>query len=60
MDKDKLAKMLSEYYRLRRLAHELNVQAATIDQRLVEIERQLPDNYIDPNDIRSDWPTPGD
>jgi len=56
MDKNKFAKMLEEYYRLRRLAHELDVQAATVDQRLVEIERQLPDDFVDPNDIRG-WPT---
>lgn len=57
MDKDKRARLIAEYQRLRRLAHELDVQAATVDQRLTEIERQLPDDYPDPNDIRGDWPT---
>ena len=37
--------LIAEYDRLRRLAHELDVQAETVDARLIEIERQLPDQY---------------
>jgi hypothetical protein len=42
--------LITEYEELRRLAHESHVQAETVDQRLVEIERQLPDTYIFPGD----------
>ncbi len=37
--------LIAEYERLRRKAHELHVQAEYVDRRLVEIERQLPDDY---------------
>ena len=37
--------LIAEYEKLRRLAHELDVQSNTVDARLVEIEGQLPDNY---------------
>ncbi|MBN1910018.1 MAG: hypothetical protein JW818_09785 [Pirellulales bacterium] len=43
-EKAKQAKMMAEYHRLRKLAHELDVQSATVHQRLAEIERQLPDD----------------
>jgi hypothetical protein len=49
-DKTKLAKLTAEYERLRKLLHELDVQAATVDGRLVEIERDLPDDYVHPDD----------
>ena len=42
--------LIAEYERLRRLAHELDVQANTVDARLVEIESQLPDRYTFPGD----------
>ena len=42
--------LIAEYQRLRRLAHELDVQAETVDARLVEIEKQLPDRYRFPGD----------
>ena len=41
---------IAEYERLLRLAHELQVQANTVDARLIEIERQLPDHYNYPGD----------
>jgi len=44
---DDKAKLIAEYERLRKLMHELDVQAASVDERLVEIERQLPDDYPD-------------
>ena len=37
--------LIAEYERLRRLADELQVQANTVDARLIEIEHQLPDDY---------------
>jgi hypothetical protein len=43
--------LIEEYERLRRLAHELDVQAETVDQRLIELERLLPDRYCYPGDI---------
>ena len=49
-DKTKLAQLVAEYENLRRLAHELDVQANTVDQRLIEIERELPGNYAYPGD----------
>ena len=42
--------LIAEYERLRRLAHELDVQTNTVDARLVEIEGQLPDRYRFPGD----------
>ena len=42
--------MIAEYERLRRLAHELDVQVNTVDARLIEIEYQLPDDYHYPGD----------
>ena len=49
-DKTKLARLTAEYERLRKLLHELDVQAATVDGRLVEIERESPDDYVHPDD----------
>lgn len=53
-DKAKLARLVAEYERLRRLLHELDVQANTVDGRLVEIERELPDRYTFPGDLPHD------
>ncbi len=47
MDEDAL---IREYERLRRKAHELDVQAETVDARLIEIEELLPDHYTFPGD----------
>ncbi len=51
MDREERTKLIREYERLRRLAHELDVQSNTIDQRLVEIERLLPDRHLYPGDV---------
>lgn len=51
MNPDERAKLIREYERLRKLAHELDVQSNTVDQRLVELERQLPDRYSYPGDV---------
>ena len=42
--------LIAEYERLRRRADELQTQADTVDTRLIEIERQLPDDYNYPGD----------
>lgn len=42
--------LIAEYERLRRVHHSLWVQLNTVDSRLVEIERQLPDEYTLPGD----------
>lgn len=42
---DDKTKLIAEYERLRKLMHELDVQAASVDERLVQIERELPDDY---------------
>ena len=42
--------LIAEYERLRRLAHELDVEANAVDARLIEIEDQLPDEYTYPGD----------
>jgi hypothetical protein len=47
-------KLIREYERLRKIAHELDVQAETVDRRLVEIERLLPDRYCYPGDIKDE------
>jgi len=51
MDREERAKLIREYERLRKLSHELDVQSNTVDQRLVEIERLLPDRYSYPGDV---------
>ncbi len=45
----------AEYETLRRRAHELDVEANAVDAGLIEIEKQLPDDYRYPGD-----PTEGD
>ena len=42
--------LIREYERLRKLAHELDVEANTVDERLVELESHLPDGYSYPGD----------
>jgi len=42
--------LIAEYESLRRLAHELDVEANAVDARLIEIEEQLPDHYTFPGD----------
>ena len=49
-DKTRLARLVAEHERLRNFLHELDVQAASVDGRLVELERDLPDDY--PGDER--------
>ena len=51
MNREERAKLIREYERLRKLAHELDVQSNTVDQRLIEIERLLPDRYSFPGDV---------
>ena len=49
-DKIKLARLIAEYERLRKLMHALDVQAESVDGQLVQIERGLPDSYVHPHD----------
>ena len=42
--------LIAEYERLRRRAHELDVETETVDRRLTEIEKELPDRYTFPGD----------
>jgi len=42
--------LIAEYERLRRRAHELDVETQTVDRRLTEIEKELPDRYTFPGD----------
>ncbi|MBN1910338.1 MAG: hypothetical protein JW818_11405 [Pirellulales bacterium] len=51
MNREERAKLIREYERLRKLAHELDVQSNTVERRLVEIERLLPDRYSYPEDV---------
>ncbi len=51
MNPQERTSLIQEYERLRRLAHELDVQVETVDQRLVELERLLPDRYDYPGDV---------
>ena len=53
-DKTKLARLTAEYERLRRLLRDLDAQANTVDGRLVEIERKLPEDYVHPDDLPQD------
>jgi prefoldin subunit 5 len=46
----RLSEIIAEYERLRRLLRDLDAQAGEVDGRLVEIERQLPDEYVCPDD----------
>lgn len=49
-EKTELAKLIAEHKRLRKLMHDLDVQAASVDGRLVEIERELPATGVYPDD----------
>lgn len=51
MNPEERSKLIREYERLRKLSHELDVQANSVDQRLIEIERLLPDRYKFPGDV---------
>lgn len=44
-DKAKLAETIAEYERLRKFLRDLDAQAGQADARLVEIEKQLPNDY---------------
>ena len=43
--------LIAEYERLRKVMHELTMQMNTVDARLIEIEKELPDNYKYPGDL---------
>jgi hypothetical protein len=45
MSTEERIKLIREYERLRKLAHELDVQSTMVDRRLVELELPLPDRY---------------
>ena len=49
-DKIRLDKMVAEYERLKKVLRDLDAQSGTVDQRLVEIERRLPEDCIGPED----------
>lgn len=42
--------LIAEYERLRRVMHELTVRMNAVDARLIEIEKELPDDYQYPGD----------
>ena len=42
------AKLIAEYERLREKLFELEALATAIDHRLVEVEKQLPEQYTPP------------
>ena len=46
-DKAKLEKTIAEYERLKKFLRDLDAKANTVDARLVEIERELPEDYPD-------------
>ncbi len=48
------ATLIAEYERLRREADELDERSEQIADRLVELERLLPDSYAYPNDPTDD------
>ena len=48
-EKAKLAETIAEYERLRKFLRDLDAKAGRADVRLVEIERELPDDYVGPD-----------
>ena len=46
-DKAKLVETIAEYERLRKFLRELDAKAGQVDARLVELERELPDDHPD-------------
>jgi len=42
--------LIAEYERLRRVMHELTARMNAVDARLIEIEKDLPDDYQYPGD----------
>lgn len=51
MSPEERIKFIREYEWLRRLAHDLAVQSATVERRLVELEFLLPDRYQYRSDV---------
>ena len=51
MSPEERIKLIREYERLRKLAHELDVQSTMVDRRLIELEFLLPDRYQYPGDL---------
>ena len=49
-EKTRLVTVIAEYERLRRLPRDLDRGAGEVDHRLVKIERELPDDYVCPED----------
>ena len=50
MQRDELAALIAEYGQLLRQFRWLTAEADALDQRLTEIERQLPDSCVGPDD----------
>jgi hypothetical protein len=53
-DEAKLAQLITEYKRLRRLLDNLDARAEETDQRLIEIERALPEDNDFANALRNE------
>jgi hypothetical protein len=52
---DDPSRLIAEYERLRDKLFELEAMATAIDNRLVEIEKSLPEKYVHPRDRRKAW-----
>ena len=44
-------RLIADYEWLRRLMRHLDMQTEQVDRQLVELENQLPDNYVHPDDF---------
>ena len=48
-------RMIAEYVRLRDRLSELYREVTAVDQRLIELERLLPEEYVYPDDLPENW-----
>jgi len=55
MVKTDKAKLISEYVRLRDRLSQLYREGTAVDQRLIELERLLPEEYVHPGDLPENW-----
>jgi hypothetical protein len=55
MDTREKTKLIAEYVQLRDRLSNLYREVTAVDQRLIELERLLPEEYVYPGDLPENW-----
>jgi hypothetical protein len=55
MDARDKAKLIAEHVQLRDRMSDLYHEVTAVDQRLIELERLLPEEYVYPGDLPESW-----